>query len=97
MFSEQDGKVRKDVRLITDKGELTEWYLGEWRQEHFIKTPEDYTIMAHALEGVRVIADNKPFVDSEEKLGDCGITLGQLQGLGMGRTPLMILQIDWVS
>jgi hypothetical protein len=96
-MSKQDGKVRRDVRLVTDKGELSEWYLGEWKQEHFIKTPEDYRIMKRALEGVRVIADEKPFLASELKLGDRGITLGQIAGLGAGRTPLMVLQIDWVG
>ncbi|MFA6270823.1 MAG: hypothetical protein WC657_06490 [Candidatus Paceibacterota bacterium] len=95
--SEQAGQIRRDVCMITDKGELHEWYLGEWRQEHFIKTPEDYRIMARALEGVRVIADEKPFLSSELKLGDRGITVGQIAGLGSGRTPLMVLQIDWVG
>ena len=95
--SEQGGEVRRDVRWVTDKGELHEWYLGEWKQEHFIKTPEDYALMAYALEGVQVFADEKPFLDSEVSLGDRGITLGQLHGLGLGRTPLMILQIDWVG
>ena len=95
--SEQDGLIRRDVRLITDKGELHEWYLGEWRQEHFIKTPADYRIMARALEGVKVTADDKVFLKSEAELGDRGITLGQIGGLGAGRTPLMVLQIDWVG
>jgi len=95
--SQQDGRTRRDLRLVTDRGELHEWYLGEWRQEHFIKTPEDYLIMARALEGVRVIADENAFVDSETALGERGVTLGQLQGLGQGRTPLMVLQIDWVG
>ncbi len=95
--SQQDGKVRRDVRLITDQGELHEWYLGDWQQEHFIKTSEDYKIMAGALEGVRVIPDDQPFLDSEAALGDRGITLGELRGLGQGRTPLMVLQIDWVG
>ncbi len=95
--SEQAGQVRRDVRLITDKGELHEWYLGEWKQEHFIKTPDDYKIMNRALEGVRVIADDQPFLKSEAVIGDRGITLGQIAGLGSGRTPLMVLQIDWVG
>lgn len=95
--SEQDGKVRRDVRLITDNGELHEWYLGEWKQEHFIKNPEDYLIMMRALEGVRVFSDEKPFLESERILGDRGITIGQIAGLGSGRTPLMVLQIDWVG
>lgn len=95
--SAQDSKTRRDVRLVTDRGELHEWYLGEWRQEHFIKTPEDYRIMARALEGTRVIPDASAFYESEDALGDGGITVGQVMGLGMGRTPLMVLQIDWVG
>lgn len=95
--SEQAGKARRDVRLITDKGELNEWYLGEWKQEHFIKTPEDCRIMMRALEGVRVIADDQPFLESESSLGDRGITIGHMPGLGLGRTPLMVLQIDWMG
>jgi len=95
--SKQDDKIRRDVRLVTDKGELHEWYIGEWKQEHFIKTPEDYRIMARALEGIRVFADDKPFLESEVILGERGITIGQVPGLGAGRTPLMVLQIDWVG
>jgi len=95
--SEQAGQIRRDIRLITDRGELREWYLGEWKQEHFIKTPEDYMVMTRALEGVRVIADDQPFMKSEAVLGDRGITLGQIAGLGSGRTPLMVMQIDWVG
>ena len=95
--SKQDGKTRRDIRLVTDRGELHEWYLGEWRQEHFIKTPEDYLVMKRAMEGVRVYADAEPFLASEASLGGLGITIGQIQGLGSGRTPLMVLQIDWVG
>ncbi|MCK5805215.1 MAG: hypothetical protein KAI66_20460 [Lentisphaeria bacterium] len=95
--SEQDGQTRLDVRIITDKGELHEWYLGEWRQEHFIKTPEDYRVMERALEGIHILPDDTAFQESEAALGDDGITVGQIQGLGNGRTPLMVLQIDWVG
>lgn len=94
---EENGVVRRDVRLVTDRGELHEWYAGEWRQEHFIKTPEDYKIMARALEGVTVHTDNTAFKASEESVGDAGITVGHLIGLGCGRTPLMVLQIDWIG
>jgi len=94
---EENGVVRRDVRLVTDRGELHEWYAGEWLQEHFIKTPQDYRIMARALEGVKAHADNLAFEASEQKVGDGGITVGQLIGLGTGRTPLMVLQVDWVG
>jgi len=95
--SEQDGRVRRDVRLVTDAGELHEWYLGEWRQEYFIKRPEDYRIMLGALEGVQITPDDSAFLASEARLGDDGITVGQVQGLGNGRTPPMVVQIDWAG
>ncbi|MCF7853265.1 MAG: hypothetical protein K9N51_00595 [Candidatus Pacebacteria bacterium] len=95
--SRQNGEKRTDVRIVTDRGELHEWYLGEWKQEHFIKTPEDYRIMARALEGVTVLPDDTAFLESERTLGDGGITVGQLPGLGLGRTALVVLQIDWVG
>jgi hypothetical protein len=87
-----DRGVRRDVRWITDRGELHEWYLGEWRQKHLVKTPEDYRILARALEGSRFTADSAPFRQSEAALGDGGVTVGQLM-----RTPLMELQIDLVG
>ena len=95
--SEKNGVVHRDVRLVTDIGVLRERYQGEWKIEHFIKTPEDYQIMTRALEDVQVHTDNSAFEESERKLGGGGITVGQLIGLGTGRTPLMVLQVDWVG
>ncbi|MFI5358407.1 MAG: hypothetical protein ACHQ4G_13835 [Opitutales bacterium] len=91
------GQTRRDVRWITDRGELHEWYLDGWKQEHFIKTPEDYWIMRRAWEGVKITADATAFVASERAVGDNGVTLGNIAGMGLGRTPLMVLQVDWVG
>jgi hypothetical protein len=95
--SEQAGRVRRDVRLVTDAGELHEWYLGEWRQEHFVKRPEDYRVLLRAVEGVEIIPDDSAFLSSEARVGDRGITVGQMKGLGNGRTPPMVVQIDWAG
>ena len=80
--------LRRDVRWITDRGELHEWYLGEWRQEYLVKTPEDYRILCRALEGTRFTATDEVFQRSEAALGDGGITVGHLM-----RTPLMEVQV----
>jgi hypothetical protein len=90
--SQVDGQLRRDVRWITDLGELHEWYLGEWRQEHLIKSPQDYRIMRRALSDVMVKPNAEPFLESEKTLGDAGLTLGQLS-----RTPLQRIQIDFVG
>lgn len=87
--SEVEGRTRRDVRWITDRGELHEWYLDEWRQEFLVKRPEDYRVLHRALEDSRVVASGDAFNESEQDLGQRGITVGQL-----GRTPLMEVQID---
>jgi hypothetical protein len=84
--------LRRDVRWITDHGELHEWYLGEWRQEYLIKTPADYSILRRALEDTQYVATSEAYHRSQAALGASGITLGQLS-----RTPLMELQIDYAG
>ena len=83
---------RRDVRWVTDRGELHEWYLGEWRQEYLIKTAEDYTIMARAWEDVDLTLTDAAFRASEAEVGENGITVAQLD-----RTPLQKIQIDYAG
>ena len=80
---------RRDVRWVTDMGELHEWYLGEWRQEYLIKSPADYRIMAHALADRRVSLTHEHYQRVDAFVGERGITLGQI-----GRTPFQEVQID---
>jgi len=94
---EVDGRVRRDVRWVTDRGELHEWFLGEWQQEFLIKTPPDYRIMHRALEGTRYSATSGPFLQGEQQIGDGGITVGQLGWTPIRRTPLLQVQIDFAG
>ncbi len=80
---------RRDVRWITDIGELHEWYLGEWRQEYLVKHPGDYRIVAHALADRRARLTHEPYQSVDAFVGERGITLGQI-----GRTPFQEVQID---
>jgi hypothetical protein len=89
---EIDGVIRRDVRWITDIGELHEWYMGEWRQEYLIKEANDYRIMQRAWQATNVLPWNEPFLESQARLGDSGITLGQLD-----RTPFQKIQIDYAG
>lgn len=82
--------VRRDVTWETDRGTLHEWYLGEWRQEYFVKKPEDYRIVARGWEEAGIEADFQAFREADAAAdADGGIALGQL-----GRTPLQHIQID---
>ncbi|MBC8871549.1 MAG: hypothetical protein H8E44_19160 [Planctomycetes bacterium] len=94
---EIDGRVRREVRWITDRGELHEWFLGEWQQEFLLKTPTDYRIMHRALEGTRYSAISEPFLQAEQHIGDGGITVGQLGWAPIRRTPLLQVQIDFAG
>lgn len=86
------GQERRDVRWITDIGELREWYLGEWRQEYLIKTPQDYRIMRRAWMDTSVKSRSDLFDQSENSLVGNGITVGQLD-----RTPFQKIQIDYAG
>ena len=91
----EDGETRRDVRVVTDAGELHEWYRGEWRQQYLVKSPGDYRILARALEGTRFTATDAAFDRSEESLGDGGVTMGQLgDAIWEVRAPLQAVQID---
>lgn len=92
--SVENGKSRRDVTWITDKGRLHEFYIDGWRQEYLIKSPDDYNVLAHALSGSRYIQIDDEFDVSESKIGDAGITLGQFNSVGYNRTPFQIVQID---
>lgn len=96
-----DGEHKiSEVQWITDIGELHECSVDGWKREHLIKTSSDYKIMQRALEDVRFIPTNKYYDESEQTLGESGITLGQLgqfNDLGYLRTPFQVVQIDFVG
>lgn len=94
---EVDGRVRRDVRWITDRGELHQWHLDEWQQEFLIKTPDDYRIMHRALEGTRYTPTSEPFLQAEREIGDSGVTIGQLGWTPIRRTPVLQVQIDFTG
>lgn len=80
---------RRDIMWETDRGCLHEWFLGEWRQEHLVKTPADYRIIARAWEQA-VVRPNQDAVRAAEAAAEAGdIVVGQI-----GRTPFQHIQID---
>ena len=96
-----DGEHKKtEIQWITDIGELHECTVDGWKNEYLIKTSDDYKIMQRALEDVRFIPTNKYFDESEQTLGESGMTLGQMghfNDLGYLRTPFQMVQIDFVG
>ena len=65
--------MRRDVRWITDRGELHEWYLGDglgWRQEYLVKRPADYRIVQRAFEDSSFRATDDAFHRMEAEIGE---------------------------
>jgi hypothetical protein len=96
--TEKDGNIHREVTWITDQGQLHEWYIDYWRQEYFVKKPEDYLILARAFSDVQIAATDKHFEASEKELGDRGITFGQLGDIpAKGRSPFQRVQVDFAG
>ena len=95
---EKEGHIHRDVTWITDKGELHEWYIDYWRQEYFVKKPEDYLILARAFSDVKITPTDTYFEASESQLGDRGITFGQLGTIpAQSRSPFQRVQVDFAG
>jgi len=88
------GNIRKDVRWITDIGELHEWYLGEWRQEYLIKRPEDYRILIRAFADTELVAVPGALEKSENVVKDNGLTFACP---ALHRTAFQTIQIDYAG
>ena len=92
-----EGVTQRHVSWVTDRGELSECFLGEWQQEYLVKRPDDYRILRRAFEDVRYTADPAAFLASEAQLADRGVTLGTLGWTPLRRTPLLQVQIDFAG
>ncbi|NUQ64065.1 MAG: hypothetical protein HUU20_16435 [Pirellulales bacterium] len=92
-----DAAPHREVRWVTDRGELTESFVGEWQRERLVKRPDDYRILHRAFEGIGYTADSAAFLASEAAIGDGGITLGTLGWTPLRRTPLLQVQIDFAG
>ena len=93
-ITEVEGRTRRDLRWITDRGELHEWWLDGWRKEYPIKTADDYRIMARAWEDVRYEATSEFFDRAEAEVGDRGMTVGHLGWEPLRRLPWMELHVE---
>jgi hypothetical protein len=93
-WDDGQGRVRRETTWKTDIGELHELRTGEWRQEHFVKCPGDYRILARAFEGAEVIPVPQEFDRRESEVGDGGITLAVPS---LRRTPFQSIQIDYAG
>ncbi len=88
------GNERRDIRWITDIGELHEWYLGEWRQEYLIKSVKDYRILKYAFIDTHPVEVAGMFENAEDKAGTNGMTFVCPY---LRRTAFQSIQIDYAG
>jgi hypothetical protein len=66
--------------------------LMAWTQEHWVKRPTDYRILAWIAENTEVLPQYEAFARAEERAGDQGVIVV----LG-GRSPALTIQIDYAG
>ncbi|GIL14813.1 MAG: hypothetical protein BroJett038_35330 [Chloroflexota bacterium] len=92
-----DHRKQREVRWITDVGELSEIWIDNWCVKHLLNKPDDYRIMLRALEGETYKPFFQGYNDSEAELGERGITLGHFGWYPLRRTSVMDLQAEWAG
>ena len=86
------GQLAERHIIKTPAGEISQVLLNGWVQEFYLKTPEDYRVMEYIIRNTQMELSPQSFIDTEKELGDNGITL-----IGMGRTPMQTIMIDYVG
>jgi hypothetical protein len=88
----------RETTMETPWGTLTQvahtetGYGSSWTKEHWIKRPEDYTIIEQLTRHTKVIADPEPVRATLEQAGDRGVVL-----MWMGRTPFQRIWIEYAG
>jgi hypothetical protein len=88
----QDGQPLWRQRLLTPVGEITEWALGGWRQEHLLKTAADYRVMTWIVRHTRIEPDYAGYQARLQELTPYDVPLAYI-----GRTPLQTILVDYAG
>ncbi len=81
----------------TPQGSLQTTFRNGWRQENWVKTPADYRIQQWVIENTELIADYEAMEKARRAVGEHGIVAVTGHGRWLHRTPLMILNIDYLG
>lgn len=86
------GQNARQITLRTPLGDISQITVNGWIQEYFLKTPADYRVMHFVVRDTRLTPDPTSFLQSEQKLGNRGITL-----IGIGRSPMQRILVDYAG
>ena len=76
----------------TPKGTIRQVHKDGWCIEHWLKTPQDYSIMTWITENTELVPQYELFEQGREMVGDWGVAVV----LG-SRTPAMTINVDWAG
>ena len=95
---EEDGLAKTITKIKTPLGDVTDKIargptLGSpWRQEHFIKSLDDYAIVKFIFDNTTCEPAYEQWLEADRKMGPAGIVLGELCPV-----PLAQLWVGWMG
>lgn len=89
---DRDGHQWRRRVMKTPVGELEELYMGGWRQEFFVKKPEDYRVLEYVARHTVQEPDYEGFVEAEQQVGERGVAI-----VSAARSPIQDILVDHVG
>jgi hypothetical protein len=89
---QENGQTVQRRTIRTPIGEVYETYAEGWRQEHMIKTAQDYAVMTYVARHTEIYPAYDAFLERERGIAPYGIAL-----VATGRTPLQVILVDYVG
>jgi len=86
------GQTIQQRTLCTPVGQVDELYVDGWRQEHYLKTAQDYRVMTYVVRHTEIVPAYDSFWDVHRQVVPFGIPLAVT-----GRTPLQTILVDCVG
>ncbi len=87
--TQEDGHIVRRLTYTTSDGSVTETCIDGWQGEHFLKTPEDYHVMAHIVDSTGVTPRPERIASRIEACGDHEVVWSCLK-----RTPYQRMLVD---
>lgn len=88
----KDGVGHWAITKTTPVGAVTMGGPHGWLTEHFVKKPEDYTVLQWITEHSEVVPNYDVYPAAVDEMGERGVVT-----LGISRTPAMVINVDWAG
>jgi hypothetical protein len=90
---ERDGDSVVETK-ITPLGSVRQVHRGDWQEEFWIKTPDDYRIYTWIVKHTEIVPRYERYEAGERVVGDQGVVVLTGTGNWLHRTPAMKINVD---